>query len=106
MKPAPPDGMRLLFAALAVAALAGCSTTVQPTDGPKIVVDGEKYITLDAPVGSHMKRRIRIVDAARDPGISPVQKGQVTAETDTTVLPPTATEMQRALAEQPGASRP
>lgn len=98
MKTATPDGMRSLFAALVVAALAGCTATPDP-DGPKIVVDGDKYITLDAPVGSHMKRRIRVSES-RQPTIQRTEKTVVTEETDTTLNPPTAGEMERMIREQ------
>ena len=83
--------------------MTGCATQ-QVMDGPKIIVDGEKYVTLDAPVGSHMKRRVKISEI-KEPGISPTRRDIVTADTDTTLLPPTAGEMQRALAEQPVGGR-
>lgn len=93
----PPRG---LFPGALLAVLSGCAT--QPmTDGPKIIVDGEQYVTLDAPIGSHMKRRIKLSEI-REPGIAPTRKDIVTADTDTTLLPPTAGEMQRALTEKPG----
>lgn len=101
MHPATPAWLlRGLCSVVLLAVQTGCATQ-QMTDGPKIIVDGEKYITLDAPVGSHMKRRIKISEI-REPGIAPTRKDIVTADTDTTLLPPTAGEMQRALSERPG----
>jgi len=95
-----PDSLRSRVSLLlGLAGLTGCTTT-EMTDGPKIIVDGEKYVVLEPQVGSHMKRRIKISEI-KEPGIAPTQKNIVTADTDTTILPPTASEMQRALANQP-----
>ena len=86
---------------ISFAALAGCATVHDNPDGPKIVVDGDQYVTMDAPVGSHMKRRVKVVDI-KQPGISPTRTDIVTAETDTNVLPPTAGEMERAISAPGG----
>lgn len=55
---------------LMLAGLTGCATTGELPDGPKVVVDGSQYVTLDPPVGSHIKRHVRLIDV-NEPGISP-----------------------------------
>jgi hypothetical protein len=79
---------------------AGCATTKETADGPKILLDGDQYVTMDAPIGSHMKRRIKLAEV-KEPGIAPTRKDIVTADTDTTILPPTAGEMERAISDRP-----
>ena len=86
---------------LVLAGLTGCATTPEQLPaGPKILVDGSQYVTLDAPVGSHMKRRVMISEL-KEPGIAPSRKDIVTADTDTTLMPPTAGEMERAVSDRP-----
>jgi hypothetical protein len=70
MKAARRHARRAVSAMLMVAGLTGCATTGDLPDGPKVVVDGNQYVTLDPPVGSHIKRHVRLIDV-NEPGISP-----------------------------------
>lgn len=102
MPPAVGDRLRCVFAALALAsALGGCATpaTTELPPGAR-VIDGEKYVVLEPVVGSHMKRRVRIIDL-KEPGISPTKTDIITADTDTTVLPATTSEVQQAVSAAP-----
>jgi hypothetical protein len=93
-----PLSRRAVILLAGVGWLAGCATPID--DSRKIVINGDEYITLEAPVGSHMKRRVRITEV-KEPGVSPTRKDIVTADTDTTILPPTAGEMERMISDRP-----
>jgi hypothetical protein len=90
----------LALAAIVFASLSGCASVAEKADGQKVIVDGDKYVTYDPAVGSHMKRRVKLSEASQ-PGISPTRKDIVTAETDTTILPTTAGEMERTISDRP-----
>jgi hypothetical protein len=91
-KPAPPGGYLALTAA-AMLMLGGCASTATD-EGPKKIVDGTKMVLLDAPTGSHIKRRVPLIDA-NQPTISPTTSNKITADTDTNIPPATVNEMLR-----------
>jgi hypothetical protein len=78
-----------------VALLAGCATSVvnELPPGAK-VIDGNATVLLDAPVGSHMRKRVKVSEM-NQPGIAPTESSKISDNTDTNVMPPTAGEMQR-----------
>jgi hypothetical protein len=78
------------------ASCASNTTAEVPPSGAKIV-DGNQYVVLDAPLGSHIKRRVKLSDL-RVPGISPVQSDKITSDTDMLTLPPTTGEVLRSAA--------
>jgi hypothetical protein len=92
--PVHPRACAGLCCLVVVALFSGCASTTEPPPGAKIV-DGDKYVTRDAPVGSHMKQHVKVSDL-KDPNIAPTRTGVITSETDTLMLPPTAGEIRGA----------
>jgi hypothetical protein len=99
MSPTPRCGrMAVRFGLLALlGTFAGCASVSNeiPPPGAKIV-DGEQVVTMDAPVGSHIKPHVKVKDL-KSGTIAPTRTAVITDQTDTMIMPPTAGEMSRML---------
>jgi hypothetical protein len=60
----------------------GCVTTQKSAEAAK-PESKDEYVTVDAGVGSHIKRRVKKSDLAKETGVAPSKTEVITDETDT-----------------------
>ncbi len=96
MRTTPRFGASAAASAFVLAWLSGCTTEVKELPPGAKVIDGNATVLLDPPVGSHMKRRVKVSEL-NEPGISPIAGNKIDSNTDTNVMPMTADQMQSAL---------